>query len=95
MLFAIEKATRQTITKMQLPSSEDIADRRVMQFNQQLSETIEAQDLAFFQNVVNDYQQEHEADPLEVAAALAYLVQKTRPLKPVKHSRSPPCSPRT
>ena len=76
MLFAIEKATRQTITKMQLPSSEDIADRRVMQFNQQLSETIESQDLAFFQTVINDYQQEHEADPLEVAAALVYLVQK-------------------
>ncbi len=90
MLFAIEKATRQTITKMQLPSSEDIADRRVMQFNQQLSETIEAQDLAFFQNVINDYQQEHEADPLEVAAALAYLVQKTRPLKPVKHIQERP-----
>jgi len=90
MLFAIEKATRQTITKMQLPSSEDIADRRVMQFNQQLSETIESQDLAFFQNVINDYQQEHEADPLEVAAALAYLVQKSRPLKPVKHVEARP-----
>ncbi len=90
MLFAIEKATRQTITKMQLPSSEDIADRRVMQFNQQLSETIESQDLAFFQNVINDYQQEHEADPLEVAAALAYLVQKSRPLKPVKHVQERP-----
>jgi ATP-dependent RNA helicase DeaD len=90
MLFAIEKATRQTITKMQLPSSEDIADRRVIQFNQQLSETIESQDLAFFQNVINDYQQEHEADPLEVAAALAYLVQKSRPLKPVKHVEARP-----
>ena len=90
MLFAIEKATRQTITKMQLPSSEDIADRRVMQFNQQLSETIESQDLAFFQTVINDYQQEHEADPLEVAAALVYLVQKSRPLKPVKHVESRP-----
>jgi len=90
MLFAIEKATRQTITKMQLPSSEDIADRRVMQFNQQLSETIESQDLAFFQTVINDYQQEHEADPLEVAAALAYLVQKSRPLKPVKHVEARP-----
>ena len=90
MFFAIEKATKQTITKMQLPSSEDIADRRVMQFNQQLSETIESQDLAFFQNVINDYQQEHDADPMEVAAALAYLVQKSRPLKPVKHVESRP-----
>ncbi|OUR74253.1 ATP-dependent RNA helicase [Methylophaga sp. 41_12_T18] len=90
MLFAIEKATRQTIAKMQLPSTEDIADRRVMQFNQQLSETMEAQDLSFFEKVISDYQQEHNADPLEVAAALTYLVQKTRPLKPVKHVQERP-----
>jgi len=90
MLFAIEKATRQTIEKMQLPSTEDIADRRVMQFNQQLSETMEAQDLTFFEKVISDYQQEHNADPLEVAAALTYLVQKTRPLKPVKHVQERP-----
>lgn len=90
MLFAIEKATRQSIAKMQLPSTEDIADRRVMQFNQMLSETIEAQDLSFFETVISNYQQEHEADPLEVAAALTYLVQKTRPLKPVKHVKERP-----
>jgi ATP-dependent RNA helicase DeaD len=90
MLFAIEKATRQTIAKMQLPSTEDIADRRVMQFNQMLSETIESQDLSFFETVIGNYQQEHEGDPLEVAAALTYLVQKSRPLKPVKHVKERP-----
>jgi len=87
MLFAIEKATRQPIEKMQLPSTEDIADRRVMQFTQMLSETIESQDLGFFQEVMANYQESHDADPLEVAAALTYLVQKTRPLKPVVHVR--------
>ncbi len=89
MLFAIEKATRQSIAKMQLPSTEDIADRRVMQFTQLLSETIEAQDLGFFQEVISNYQEAHDADPLEVAAALTYLVQKNRPLKPVVHVRPP------
>jgi ATP-dependent RNA helicase DeaD len=90
MLFAIEKATRQTISLMKLPSTEDIADRRVMQFTQQLSETIEAQDLSFFQEVISNYQESHDADPLEVAAALTFLVQKTRPLKPVIHVRERP-----
>ena len=85
MLGAIERATRQTIAKMQLPSSEDIADRRVMSFKQQLTETIESQDLAFFENLINQYQEEHNADPVEMAAALAFLVQKHRPLKPVSH----------
>lgn len=84
MLSAIEKATRQTITKMQLPSNEDIADRRVLQFMEQLSETIESQELAYFQTLISQYQQEHNADPIEIAAALAFLVQKERPLKPVK-----------
>tara|TARA_R110002049_G_scaffold275438_9_gene453532 strand:- start:838 stop:2640 length:1803 start_codon:yes stop_codon:yes gene_type:complete len=90
MLFAIEKATRQTITLMQLPSTEDVADKRVMEFKQQLSETIESQDLSFFEQVISSYQQEHDSDPTEVAAALAYLVQKSRPLKPVKHVQERP-----
>jgi len=90
MLFAIEKATRQSITLMQLPSTEDVADKRVMEFKQQLSETIEAQDLSFFEQVISSYQQEHDSDPTEVAAALAYLVQKSRPLKPVKHVQTRP-----
>ena len=85
MLGAIEKATRQTITRMQLPSTEDIADRRVMQFMETLSETIESQDLAYFETIISQYQQEHDADPTEIAAALAFLVQKERPLNPVKH----------
>jgi ATP-dependent RNA helicase DeaD len=87
MLGAIEKATKQTITRMQLPSSEDIADRRVMTFKQDLTETIESQDLAFFENLIRQYQEEHNADPIEMAAALAFQVQKTRPLNPpVVHS---------
>ncbi|MDF1587759.1 MAG: DEAD/DEAH box helicase [Gammaproteobacteria bacterium] len=90
MLFAIEKATRQPITLMKLPSTEDIADRRVSQFTQQLSETIESQDLNFFETIISNYTQEHNADPIEVAAALTYLVQKTRPLKPVIHKTERP-----
>ncbi|WP_051057012.1 DEAD/DEAH box helicase [Methylophaga lonarensis] len=90
MLMAIEKATRQTINKMQLPSSEEVADRRVMQFKEQLSETIESQDLSFFETLITQYQQEHNADPIEVAAAMAFLLQKSRPLLPVKHVRERP-----
>ena len=91
MLFAIEKATRQTITLMQLPSTEEVADHRVMEFKQQLTETIKAQDLSFFEEVINSYQQEHDdTDPATVAGALAYLVQKGRPLKPVKYVQERP-----
>ncbi len=82
MLRAIEQATRQPIEPMNLPSHADIADRRVSQFKQTLSETLEAQDLGFFTEVIESYQQEHNVALSEIAAALAYLLQKERPLLP-------------
>ncbi|MBD3867224.1 MAG: DEAD/DEAH box helicase [Acidobacteria bacterium] len=80
MLRTIERATGQPITEMQLPSRKDVANRRVNQFKQQITDTIEAQDLKFFETVVEQYQQEHNTGAGEIAAALAYLVQKERPL---------------
>jgi ATP-dependent RNA helicase DeaD len=91
MLYAIEKATKQTISKMQLPSGEEIADRRIMEFKQNLTQVIESQDLSFFEKVVNSYLEEHDTDPAEIAAALTYLVQKNRPLQPaIKHVQERP-----
>ncbi len=82
MLRAIETATRQPITPMQLPSHADIADRRVTQFKQTISEVIESQELGFFEDVIAGYQQEHDIALDKIAAALAFLVQKERPLLP-------------
>lgn len=90
MLRAIENATRQTITPMQLPSHEDIAGHRIAQFKQTISSAIESQELGKFAEVVTSYQQEHDADLTEIAAALAYLVQKERPLTPVIAKESTP-----
>jgi len=80
MLRAIEKATGQKITAMQLPSREAIADRRVMAFKQLISDTLESQDLNYFEELIEGYQVEHNIGLSEVAAALAYLVQRERPL---------------
>jgi len=82
MLRAIEHATGQPITPMQLPSREAVADRRVAQFKQLISETLESQDLAFYESLVEDYQSEHNVGLGEIAAALVYLTQKERPLRP-------------
>lgn len=81
MLRAIEKATRQKITAMQLPSREAIADRRVASFKQLISQTLEAQELEYFETLIDSYQAEHDVGLSEVAAALAYLVQRERPLR--------------
>jgi len=81
MLHTIERVTRQPIEPMQLPSREDVADRRVAQFKQTITETIESRDLEFFEEIVLSYQREHDAELSQVAAALTFLVQRERPLR--------------
>jgi ATP-dependent RNA helicase DeaD len=82
LLAAIERATRQPITPMRLPTREDVADRRATQFKQRITEVIAAQDLVFFEQLVAGYEEEHGTEPRAIAAALAYLAQKDRPLQP-------------
>ena len=84
MLRSIEKATGQKIEAMQLPSHEAVTGKRVTQFKQLISDTIESQDLQFFESLIEGYQAEHNLGLAEVSAALAYLVQKERPLVPEK-----------
>ena len=82
MLRAIEHATRQTIEPMRLPSAADVSMRRVAQFKEQISEAIASEDLGFFSEVLAGYERETEADPKTVAAAVAFLAQRERPLFP-------------
>ncbi|HHM05850.1 MAG TPA: DEAD/DEAH box helicase [Gammaproteobacteria bacterium] len=80
MLRAIERATRQPINPMQLPTRQDVADRRIAQFKQLINDTLKAQELGFFQDVIEEYQREHQVSLNDIAAALAYLHQRERPL---------------
>ncbi|MCU0767358.1 MAG: DEAD/DEAH box helicase [Gammaproteobacteria bacterium] len=80
MLYAIERATGQRIEPMQLPSREDIADRRIDRFKGLITETIETAELDFFEALVADYQRAHDVGLSEIAAALAYLLQREQPL---------------
>ncbi len=80
LLRAIERATRQPIAPMQLPSREAVTDRRVERFKQLITETLESQELDFFEALIDGYQSEQDVGLSEVAAALAFLVQRERPL---------------
>ncbi|MFP6682094.1 MAG: DEAD/DEAH box helicase, partial [Gammaproteobacteria bacterium] len=82
MLRSIEKATGKSIDAMPLPSQEDIVDRRVNQFKTLITSTIESEDLVSFESIVSGYQQTHDTELSEIAAALAFLVQRDRPLSP-------------
>ena len=80
MLQQIERATRQTIERMQLPTAADINEQRVARFKQRITDTIDNQDLDFFMELMEGYQKENEVDPTKVAAALAYMAQGKTPL---------------
>ncbi|MBU2705657.1 DEAD/DEAH box helicase [Zooshikella marina] len=80
MLHSIERATRQRIEVMELPSTEIINDQRISRFKQRITDTIAEESLEFFLQIVNDYQQEHNIPAQEIAAALAKLVQGDEPL---------------
>ncbi len=84
MLYAIEQATRQKIEPLQLPSSDTVNAKRISDFKQSISETLASSDLAFMRGMLEEYLQESEAQPLDVAAALAKLSLGDRPwlLKP-------------
>ncbi len=82
MLKSIEHATRQPIEPMQLPSAEAVADRRVALFKRQVTDVMNSEELGFLIDVVGQIEREHNADIAEVAAALAWLAQKERPLRP-------------
>ena len=81
MLKVIERATRQPIEALQLPSREAVADKRVAAFRQQVAEVLESEDLTFFANVVAGMESSHNADLHDIAAALAFLAQRERPLQ--------------
>ena len=80
MLFTIERVTGQPIAPMTLPSHEDVTDRRIAQFKQTITDALESQDLEPFAGIVDSYLQEHDADLSAVAAALAFLAQRDKPL---------------
>lgn len=80
MLKVIERATRQRITPQPLPSREAVADRRVAQFRQQVEDVITGEDLGFFLGVIGEL--ENSGRELhEIAAALAFIAQRDRPLR--------------
>ena len=80
MVGTIERATRQKIEMMKLPSTEAINDKRIMEFKQRITDTLTAEGLDFYQRLIEEYLGEHEVPADLVAAALASLVQGDTPL---------------
>jgi ATP-dependent RNA helicase DeaD len=80
MLNAIERATRQPIEQMQLPSVEVVNDVRIGKFKQRISDMLAQGELGQFQQLIEQYEQEHNVPAIEIAAALARIAQGDQPL---------------
>lgn len=88
MLGDIERATRQKLEQLELPTTEVINNKRIGDFKQKITDTLARGEHAFMQGVVEQYQQEHDVPALDIAAALAQLMVGDSPLLLQKDSRS-------
>ncbi|MEY4532972.1 MAG: hypothetical protein RI926_741 [Actinomycetota bacterium] len=81
LLNAIERATRQPLTQMQLPSVEDVNVTRLARFDDAITEALAQPDLILqFREIVGHYIEHHDVPEADVAAALAVVAQGDSPL---------------
>jgi ATP-dependent RNA helicase DeaD len=81
LLKSIEKTTRQPLTQMQLPTVEDVNTTRLARFDDAITEALSATErVSFFRDVVSHYVREHDVPEVDVAAALAVVLQGDTPL---------------
>ncbi len=80
LLFAIEKATRQKILPMTLPSRDEINVRRVEKFKEDISEAMADQNLDQMMTLIESCASDYDGDLLRVAAAVACLLHGANPI---------------
>ena len=98
LLKAIERATRQPLAEMQLPTVEDVNAQRVSKFNDSITEALTSDHLQLFRTFVEDYEREHDVPLADIAAALAVLSRdgesflmeaEPEPVAPPRRDREP------
>ncbi len=75
MLRAIEKATRQPIEAMGVPSVADVNAQRVARFKAAVANALETEELDLYREVAQACQLETGAEMVDIAAALARLLR--------------------
>jgi ATP-dependent RNA helicase DeaD len=80
MLYVIEKATRQKIDQLVLPTTETVNNKRIADFKQRITDTLAIGELAFMQGLVEQYRLEHDVPAVEIAAALAKMSIGDKPM---------------
>lgn len=79
MLRIIERATKQPIEPMQLPSVADVNEQRILKFKETLANAARSGEGKVFQPLIEEIAREQSLPVLEIAAALAGLLQGPAP----------------
>lgn len=94
LLRTIERVTGQKIESMELPTSEQVSDKRASRFKARITETLDTQDRSSARALVESYQQEFGVPVIDIAAALVVMNQGKAPVipavEPPRHSRERP-----
>jgi ATP-dependent RNA helicase DeaD len=80
MLRIIERATRQQIAQMSLPSVATVNGQRVARFKRRIADAVAAGGTEGFRSIIEEFQAETDVPAIEIAAALASLLQGVTPL---------------
>ena len=93
LLKAIERATRQPVAPLTLPTVKAVNDVRIAKFKDQITEALAAGGLDVFRSLIEEYEREQNVPAIEIAAALARLARGDVPLlleKPNRDAKSAP-----
>jgi ATP-dependent RNA helicase DeaD len=90
MIRVIEKASRQKMELMKLPSNQTINDKRIANFKQGITDTLASENLGHFRDLMDQYRQEYDVPALDIAAALARIVHGDKPLLLAKEKKQRP-----
>jgi len=80
MLRDIEKATRQPIEEMPLPTANQVNEKRREHFQAQIVDAVSAEKNKEFRDIIESILKENPFDAIDVASALASLLQGKKPL---------------
>jgi ATP-dependent RNA helicase DeaD len=89
LLKAIERATRQPVAPLTLPTVKAVNDVRIAKFKEQIAQTLAAGGLEQFRSLIEEFEQEANVPAVDIAAALAKLGRGDVPLLLEKPDREP------
>ena len=89
LLKIIERATRQPVSPMELPTIQTVNNVRIARFKEQITSTLASGELEHYLKVIEDYEQEYNVPAAEIAAALAKMARGDEPLLLEKKKREP------